>query len=86
MHFNAIHTYEHPAGAVFAALTDFDAVTSKYEAIGHSDVQLVRRDLGDDGSVTMVTTRVVPLELTGLREEGVVTQAARHPDRRLVGG
>jgi hypothetical protein len=56
MHFNANHAYQHPAGEVFAALTDFEAVKSKYEAIGQSEVQLVRRDQGDDGSVTMVTT------------------------------
>lgn len=69
MQFNAVHTYQHPAGAVFAALTDFEAVKSKYEAIGQSEVQLVRRDQGDDGSVTMVTTRVVPLELPGFAKK-----------------
>ena len=69
MQFNAIHTYQHPADEVFAALTDFDAVKSKYEAIGQSDVQLVRRDQGDDGSVTLVTTRVVPLELPGFAKK-----------------
>jgi hypothetical protein len=68
MQFNVIHTYEHSADQVFAALTDFEAVKSKYEAIGQSDVQLVRRD-EDDGSVTMVTTRVVPLELPGFAKK-----------------
>jgi hypothetical protein len=69
MQFNAIHTYQHSADDVFAALIDFDAVKSKYEAIGQSEVQLVRRDDGDDGSVTMVTTRVVPLELPGFAKK-----------------
>ena len=69
MQFNTIHTYEQPADRVFDALVDFDAVKSKYEAIGQSDVQLVRRDDGDDGSVTMVTTRVVPLELPGFAKK-----------------
>jgi hypothetical protein len=69
MQFNAIHAYQYPAGEVFAALTDFEAVKSKYEAIGHSEVLLVRRDQGDDGSVTMVTTRVVPLELPGFAKK-----------------
>ena len=69
MQFNAIHTYQHPADQVFAALIDFDAVKSKYEAIGQSDVLLVRRDDGDDGSVTLVTTRVVPLELPGFAKK-----------------
>jgi hypothetical protein len=65
MQFNAIHKYQHAADEVFAALTDFEAVKSKYEAVGQSEVQLVRRDQGDDGSLTLVTTRVVPLELPG---------------------
>jgi hypothetical protein len=67
--FDAIHTYRHRADEVFAALTDFAAVRSKYEAAGQSDVQLVRREEGDDGSVTMVTTRVVPLELPGFAKK-----------------
>lgn len=69
MHFTANHTYKHSAPAVFAMLTDFDAVRAKYEALGHSDVQLVRRDEGDDGSVTLVSRRVVPLELPGFAKK-----------------
>jgi hypothetical protein len=69
MQFNAVHTYPHTADEVFAALTDFEAVKSKYEAIGQSEVQLVRRDEGDDGSITLVTTRVVPLELPGFAKK-----------------
>ena len=69
MQFNAVHTYSHTADEVFAALTDFEAVKSKYEAIGQSEVQLVRRDEGDDGSITLVTTRVVPLELPGFAKK-----------------
>jgi hypothetical protein len=69
MQFNAIHEYEHPADEVFAALTDFEAVKSKYEAIGQSEVQLVRREQGDDGSVTFATSRVVPLELPGFAKK-----------------
>jgi Protein of unknown function (DUF2505) len=65
MQFSAIHTYRHAADDVFATLTDFEAVKSKYEAIGQSHVELVRLDQGDDGSVTLVTSRVVPLELPG---------------------
>jgi len=69
MQFNAIHTYEHSADQVFAALTDFEALKSKYEAIGQSDVQLVRHDTNDEGSVTVVTTRIVPLELPGFAKK-----------------
>jgi Protein of unknown function (DUF2505) len=69
MQFNAIHTYQHAADEVFAALTDFEAVAAKYEAIGQSEVQLVRREQGDDGSVTLVTSRVVPLDLPGFAKK-----------------
>ena len=69
MQFNVIHSYQHPVDEVFAALTDFEAVKSKYEAIGQGEVQLVRCDRGDDGSVTLVTTRVVPLELPGFAKK-----------------
>jgi hypothetical protein len=65
MEFTAQHSYEHPPDAVFAALTDFDAVKAKYESVGQRDVQLVQRDESDDGSVTLVTTRVVPLDVPG---------------------
>jgi hypothetical protein len=65
MEFSATHTYQRPAAAVFALLTDFERVRDKYEALGHSDVELISRDEDDDGGVTLVTRRVVPLELPG---------------------
>lgn len=65
MQLTATHTYEHPVSEVFAVLADFDAVKAKYEALGHADVEEVRRDEGEDGSVTLVTRRVVPLEVPG---------------------
>lgn len=65
----ATHTYAHPVGEVFAVLTDFEAVRAKYEALGHSDVEQVRRDEGEDGSVTLVTRRVVPLEVPGFAKK-----------------
>jgi Protein of unknown function (DUF2505) len=67
--FTATHRYDHPADAVFALLTDFDAVKEKYEALGHRDVKLVRREAPADGSVTMVTTRVVPMEVPGFAKK-----------------
>jgi len=69
MEFTATHTYDHPADAVFAALTDFEAVKAKYESVGQRDVKLSRRDAGDDGSVTLVTTRVVPLDVPGFAKK-----------------
>jgi hypothetical protein len=65
MQFTATHSYGRPAADVFALLTDFKAVRDKYEALGQSDVELVRMQRRKDGSVTLVTQRVVPLELPG---------------------
>ncbi len=69
MDFTVHHTYDHPADAVFAALTDFEAVKAKYEAIGQRDITLVSRDVDADGSVTMVSTRVVPLDVPGFAKK-----------------
>lgn len=67
--FTVTHTYDHPAEEVFAALTDVDMVTAKYESIGQRDVTLVRRDEGEDGSLTLATSRVVPLEVPGFAKK-----------------
>lgn len=69
MELSATHTYQHPVDAVFAVLTDFDAMKAKYESLGQTDVELVRRDHADDGSVTVVTKRVVPLDLPGFAKK-----------------
>jgi hypothetical protein len=65
----ATHTYAHPVEEVFAVLTDFEAVRAKYEALGHTEVEEVRREEGGDGSVTLVTRRVVPLEVPGFAKK-----------------
>jgi Protein of unknown function (DUF2505) len=67
--FTVEHTYDHPVDAVFGVLTDFAAVKAKYEAIGQHDVELVRRDEADDGAVTLVTQRVVPLDVPGFAKK-----------------
>jgi hypothetical protein len=67
--FNVTHTYPRSAATIFALLTDFDLVRAKYEALGHSDVELVRREEQPDGGVTLVTRRVVPLELPGFAKK-----------------
>jgi hypothetical protein len=68
MEFSATHHYDRPAEEVFALLTDFDAVKEKYEALGHREVTLVSRD-ETDGGVTMVTRRVVPMEVPGFAKK-----------------
>jgi hypothetical protein len=40
-------------------------VCEKYEALGQDHVELISRDEEDDGGITLVTRRVVPLELPG---------------------
>ena len=65
MQFTATHSYKRPLADVFALLTDFEAVKEKYEAIGQTDVELVELHRGRNGAVTLVTRRVVPLELPG---------------------
>lgn len=69
MEFEVTHSYQRSATTVRDVLTDFDRVREKYEALGHSDVELVSRDVGDDGEVTLVTRRVVPLELPGFAKK-----------------
>ena len=69
MKFTVEHTYDHPVEAVFGVLTDFEAVKAKYEAIGQHDIELVRRDEADDGAVTLVTQRVVPLDVPGFAKK-----------------
>ena len=69
MEITATHTYQHAADRVFAVLTDFDAIRAKYEALGHEDVELIDRTEADDGSVMIVTRRIVPLELPGFAKK-----------------
>jgi uncharacterized protein DUF2505 len=69
MEFSATHTYQRPAAKVFAVLTDFDSVREKYEALGHGDVELISREQDEEGGVTLVTRRVVPLELPGFAKK-----------------
>ncbi|MGD9701763.1 MAG: DUF2505 domain-containing protein [Acidimicrobiia bacterium] len=69
MEFDVTHTYQRPAEVVFAVLTDFDCVCEKYEALGHRHVELIARDEDADGGVTLVTRRVVPLELPGFAKK-----------------
>jgi hypothetical protein len=67
--FTVEHTFDHPVDAVFGVLTDFEAVKAKYEAIGQHDIELVQRDQADDGAVTLVTRRVVPLDVPGFAKK-----------------
>lgn len=58
-------TIAQPPERVLDALTDFAVVKAKYEAIGHRGLELIERTVGDDGSITFVTKRVVPVDVPG---------------------
>jgi Protein of unknown function (DUF2505) len=82
MKYQATHVYERSVDEVLAALTTFEAMQPKYEALGHRDVRLVSRDETPDGGVTVVTKRVVPLDVPGfakkvLKPTNDVTQTDR---------
>jgi hypothetical protein len=62
MHYRKTHSYSHSADEVLAALTDFDVMKAKYEALGHSEVELIERT-ERDGAVTVKTKRTVPLDV-----------------------
>ncbi|HEY7627172.1 MAG TPA: DUF2505 domain-containing protein [Ilumatobacteraceae bacterium] len=91
MQFTAHHSYKHSAGELLAMMTDFETVKAKYEALGHSNVQLVECTERDDGSVVLVTRRVVPLELPGFakkvlspKQQVLQTDAWAAPDAKGV--
>ncbi len=65
MKFSVTHDYAQTADEVFVALTDFDAMKAKYEALGHSATTLVTREEAADGSILISTQRIVPLQVPG---------------------
>ena len=69
MDFDVNHAYQCSADDVFAVLTDVDCVREKYEALGHGEVELIARDEDVTGGLTLVTRRVVPLELPGFAKK-----------------
>ncbi len=65
MQFEVTHTYKRPIGDVFDVLTDFERLKAKYLAVGQTGVELLSREANKDGSLTIITRRVVPLDLPG---------------------
>lgn len=64
MELSRSHTYPASVDAVIAVLSDADAVTRRYEGMGHRDIEI--RECGrDDDSARIVTSRVVDVELPG---------------------
>ena len=75
--------YPVPVAAVIAMLQDKAATVDKYEGMGHRDVEILDLTVDDD-TIHIVSSRVVDVDLPGLREEG--DQADEHdgPDRRVA--
>ncbi len=58
------HHFAAPADAVIDVLATEEAVRARYEGMGHRDVEVQRVDRGD-GSLTVVSRRVVEVDLPG---------------------
>lgn len=58
------HRYDVPADAVIDMFADRDAITARYEGMGHRDVEILAVDRGD-GSLEVRTKRVVDVDLPG---------------------
>ena len=65
MDFDATHTYERVRERCLRRSHRLRLCREKYEALGHGDVELNTRDEDAAGGLTLVTSRVVPLELSG---------------------
>ncbi len=61
---SATHTYDAPIDVVIAMFADPDAVTARYESMGHRDVEVLECSM-TDGSLTVRTSRVVDVDLPG---------------------
>jgi hypothetical protein len=68
MQYRKVHSYTHSPDEVLAALTDFDVMKAKYEALGHTEVSLVERT-EHEGAVTVTTKRTVPLDVPGFAKK-----------------
>lgn len=62
------HTYDAPVDEVISMFGDPDAVTERYEGMGHRDVQILECDRGDD-TLSVVCSRVVDVDLPGFAKK-----------------
>ena len=58
------HTYDAPVDTVIAMFADPDAITARYESMGHRDIEVLECSM-TDGSLTVRTSRVVDVDLPG---------------------
>jgi len=58
------HTYDAPVDAVIAMFADPEAVTARYESMGHRDIVVLECER-TDGALTVRTSRVVDVDLPG---------------------
>lgn len=87
MELTETHHFAAGADAVIEVLATEDAVVARYESMGHRDVEVQRVDRGD-GTLTVVSRRVVEIDLPGfarkvLQPTNTMTQTdawAKDPD------
>ena len=64
MELTGSHHYAAPADSVIDVFATEDAVRARYEGMGHREVEVQRIDRGD-GTLTVVSRRVVDIDLPG---------------------
>ncbi len=69
MEMTVSHRFAAPIAEVFAALTEPEALTAKYESLGHRDVTITGREVSEDGAVTVRSKRTVPLDVPGFAKK-----------------
>jgi hypothetical protein len=62
------HTYDATVDAVLDMFADPEAVTARYESMGHRDIQVMQCERTDD-SLTVKTSRVVDVDLPGFAKK-----------------
>lgn len=65
MKVTSTHTYAAAPDDVVTMMTDPDVLTAKYEQLGHRDIRIVEHDVDDDGAITVVSKRSVPMDVPG---------------------
>ena len=65
MKVTSTHTYAAPPDDVVTMMTDPDVLTATYEALVHRDIRIVDHEVDDDGAITVVSKRSVPMDVPG---------------------
>lgn len=93
MDFSGEHTFDAPIDAVWDMFRDPQSHLTKFEAMGHRDIELVEADTDDPDRFTITVRRVVDVDLPGfakrvLKPTNTVTSTdvwQRNPDGTCTG-